>query len=66
MGLYRDAGARFVVVVDDYLNGVDIVPCPPLGPEATQAFQEAVDGARAVLDVMSREARRLVCESWAP
>ncbi|MFC8454409.1 hypothetical protein [Kitasatospora sp. NPDC057223] len=65
MGLYRNAWTRFVAVVDDYLNGADIAPSSSLGPETTQAFQAAVDGARAALDVMRTEARRLGREGWA-
>ncbi|MER7585223.1 hypothetical protein [Kitasatospora sp. NPDC097691] len=63
--LYRNAWIRFAAVVDDYPNGADIVPSQALGPETTQAFQTAVDGLRAALDVLRAEARRLNCETWA-
>ncbi|MFD8782523.1 hypothetical protein [Kitasatospora sp. NPDC059599] len=63
--LYRNAWTRFVAGVDDCLNGADIVTSPLLGRETTQAFQAAVAGLRAALDVLRAEARRLDCESWA-
>ncbi|MDX2732903.1 hypothetical protein [Streptomyces sp. PA03-2a] len=65
LGLYRKAWTRFAAMVDDYLHGGDTAPSPSLGPATTQAFQAAVEGARAALDVLRGEALRLGCESWA-
>ncbi|MFC8450124.1 hypothetical protein [Kitasatospora sp. NPDC057223] len=62
--LYRNAWGRFITGVDDYLSGADTAPSPLLGLETTKAFEAAVDGARAALDIMRRESGRLGCESW--
>lgn len=66
MGLYRSAWQQFSAGVSAILSSGDAYAAarPSLGPETTQAFQEALDGLRAALDVMRREARAVGYESW--
>ena len=60
--LYRTAWQRFAAAVGD---GVwDIPPSPTLGPETTAAFRSAVEGLRAVLDVLRGEARLVGGDRW--
>ena len=60
--LYRTAWQRFAAAVGD---GVwDTPPSPTLGPETTEAFRSAVEGLRAALDVLRREARLVGLDSW--
>lgn len=67
MSLYESAWRRFSVKVGDGVSVDDVgaAVSPSLGPETTQAFQAAVDGLRAALDVMRRESRLVGCVSWA-
>ncbi|MBC3844677.1 hypothetical protein GXW82_44250 [Streptacidiphilus sp. 4-A2] len=67
MSLYGAAWRRFSAEIfdgDTCDDGASISPSPLLGPETTQAFQEAAEGLRAVLDAMRRESRLIGCESW--
>lgn len=62
MNLYKTAWDRFAAGVGD--GAPSVAPSPLLGPETTRAFQAAVDGLRASLDVLRRESRLVGCESW--
>ncbi|MBR7837801.1 hypothetical protein KDL01_31290 [Actinospica durhamensis] len=66
MGHYRSAWQQFSTGIDAILSSgiADTVAQRSLGPETEQAFQEALDGLCAALDVVRSEARRIGIESW--
>jgi hypothetical protein len=44
MSVYRSAWQRFITGISAFTEGGSATVSPSLGPETTQAFQEAVDG----------------------
>jgi hypothetical protein len=63
---YRDAWRRFATEISPIVEGhdFDATVSPLIGPETTQAFQEAVDRVRGALDLMRREAPSVGVESF--